>query len=418
MGLTGFRGRVVAVTVLLSVLVVSASVVLTQTLLSRATDAEARTLARTRAAAVASTAQVHDGQVRVIESASDTFDTVAWVYADGRLLDGRVPPGLRPTTDRLAASGAEEFTKVGQHLLYAVPRLLGGHRVTAVVTVDLTPYEKSERRTLFISLALGALAVVLTGLVAHEVVRQALRVVRRMSALADEWGDHDQGRRFGHAGRTDEFGELARTLDHMLDRMSATLADERRLTDEIAHELRTPMTVLRGEAQLAQLSNGRLDPDLVLVEVDRLQAAVTAILEAARSRMRGEGSCHLGVALEQAARGRNVSVEAPEGVEVDVPADLVIALVAPLLDNAARHAQGQVAIVSVVEDRAAVVHVLDDGPGFAAEDVQRLFEPGVSAGGGHGLGLAVVRRIALATGVEVRAVPDGRGHVELRLPLR
>jgi two-component system OmpR family sensor kinase len=418
MGLTGFRSRVVAVTVLLSALVVSVSVVLTQTLLARSTEAEARTLARTRAAAVASTAQVYGGRVRVIESAPDTFDTVAWVYADGRLLDGQVPRQLRPTADRLAASGVEEFTKVEEHLLYAIPRSLDGHRVTAVVTVDLTPYEKSERRTLIISLALGMLAVVLTGLVAHEVVRQSLRVVRRMSTLADEWGEHDPGRRFGQAGRRDEFGELAHTLDHMLERISATLADERRLTDEIAHELRTPMTVLRGEAQLAQLRDGRLDPALVLVEVDRLQAAVTAILDAARSRMRGEGSCHLRVALEQAARGRAVSVEVAEDVEVDVPADLVAALLAPLLDNAARHAQSQVAIVAELDHGKVIVRVLDDGPGFAAEDVQRVFEPGASGGSGHGLGLAVVRRVAVATGVEVRAVPDGRGHVELRLPMR
>jgi two-component system OmpR family sensor kinase len=60
--------------------------------------------------------------------------------------------------------------------------------------------------------------------------------------------------------------------------------------------------------------------------------------------------------------------------------------------------------------------VLDDGPGFQPDDLDRVFAPGHSGTDGHGLGLAVVRRIAKATGLGVRAVADGRGHVEVRFP--
>jgi signal transduction histidine kinase len=63
------------------------------------------------------------------------------------------------------------------------------------------------------------------------------------------------------------------------------------------------------------------------------------------------------------------------------------------------------------------VHVLDDGAGFRPDDLERVFAPGHSQTNGHGLGLAVVRRIANATGLDVRAVADGRGHVEVRFPL-
>ena len=63
-----------------------------------------------------------------------------------------------------------------------------------------------------------------------------------------------------------------------------------------------------------------------------------------------------------------------------------------------------------------VVHVLDDGPGFGPDDLERVFAPGHSGTDGHGLGLTVVRRITAATGLGVRAVADGRGHVEVRFP--
>ncbi|HKE70818.1 MAG TPA: HAMP domain-containing sensor histidine kinase [Nocardioidaceae bacterium] len=419
MGLTGFRSRVVGLTTLVSVLVVSASVVLTQLLMARATDADARALAHTRAHAVAATVTLRSGQVRAIEGPPDTLDAVAWVYADGRLVDGRVPTELADPAARLAAGGQERFSMVGDNLLYALPVDVQAHRVVAVVTVSLTPYEQSERRGLWISLALGLLAVILAAVVAHVVVRHSLRVIHRMSALADDWGEHDPDRRFGLGPPRDEFGELAQTLDRMLDRVAAAMADERRLTDEIAHELATPMTVLRGEAQLAQLDDSRLEPGLVLVELDRLEAAVTAILDAARSNLRGEGWCHLAPALQRAADERAVRVEAPSELEVAVPGDLVIALLTPLLDNAFRHARGDVALVAEPSGDAVVVHVMDDGPGFAMADVDRAFEPGTTSGDGHGLGLAVVRRIVdAAPGVAVRVVPDGRGHVEIRLPLR
>ncbi|MFD0515895.1 ATP-binding protein [Streptomyces aureus] len=63
-----------------------------------------------------------------------------------------------------------------------------------------------------------------------------------------------------------------------------------------------------------------------------------------------------------------------------------------------------------------MVDVLDDGPGFDPADVDRVFEAGVTGGDGYGLGLPVVRRIAASAGVEVRAIADGLGHVEVTLP--
>ncbi|MDX6252043.1 MAG: hypothetical protein QOF10_5403 [Kribbellaceae bacterium] len=416
MGLTGLRARIVSLAVLTATLVVAVLVVLSHVLLTRATEADTRTLARTRAEAVAATVQTDNGTVKLVEGTGDAFDAVAWVFADGRLIDGVRHSTVAEVVDQLGTAGQDEFRTTSRYLLYAVPLPVQGHRVTIVVTVDLAPYEHSEQRSMMMSLVLGALAIVLAGFVAYLGVSRALRVVHLMSALADEWGDHDPGRRFGLGPARDELGELAKTFDRLLDRVSDTIADERRLTDEIAHELRTPMSVLRGEAQLAELSGTQVDPQLVLAETDRLSTAVSTILDAARSRMRGEASCRLAAVLRQVSEGREVQIDTPPDIEVAVPADVVAAVLAPLLDNATRHARTTVSVQAEEAGDSVLVHVLDDGPGFPPDDLERVFAPGHSGTDGHGLGLAVVLRIATATGLGVRAVADGSGHVEVRFP--
>ncbi|MEU7061165.1 HAMP domain-containing sensor histidine kinase [Streptomyces sp. NPDC046197] len=416
MAVTGFRKRVVALTVLIATAVVAVLVVVSHVLLSRVTDADAHDLARTRAEAVAANVTAKGGRVVLTENGSEALDEVAWVYADGRLIDGNVPPSVVDRVEELADSGRSQTATVGDYLLYARLVPVDGHHVMVVVRVDLTPYETSEQRSLTLSLILGGLTILLAGGVAHLVVRRALRVVQEMAALADDWGHHEPGRRFNLGVPHDEFGELGRTLDHLLERVDNALADERRLTDEIAHELRTPLTVLRGEAQLAQLSGEPVAPEAVLSEVDRLDAAITTILRAARARTDDGTRCDLRSAARQAIGSRAVEVAFPAKVEVAVAPDVAVSLLSPLLENGLRHARSRVWVTARNQGEAVVVDVLDDGPGFDPADVERVFEAGVTGGDGYGLGLPVVRRIAASAGAEIRAIADGRGHVEVTLP--
>lgn len=416
MAVTGFRRSVVALTVLIATAVVAILVVVSHVLLSRVTDADAHDLARTRAEAVAANVSVKGGRVVLTENSSEALDEVAWVYADGRLIDGDVPPSVVGRVEELADSGRSQTATVGDYLLFARPVPTGGHHVMVIVRVDLTPYETSEQRSLTLSLVLGGLTILLAGGVAHLVVHRALRVVHEMAALADDWGHHEPGRRFNLGAPRDEFGELGQTLDRLLERVDNALADERRLTDEIAHELRTPLTVLRGEAQLAQLSGEPVVPEVVLSEVDRLNAAVTTILRAARARTEEGTRCDLRSAARQAIGSRAVEVAFPAKVEVALAPDVAVSLLSPLLENSLRHAKSRVWITARSQGEAIVVDVLDDGPGFDPAEVDRVFEAGVTGGGGYGLGLPVVRRIAASAGVEVRAIADGRGHVQVTLP--
>lgn len=416
MGVTGFRGRVVALAVLIATAVVAVLVVVSHVLLSRVTDADANALAHTRAEAVAANVAVRGDRVVLVESGNEALDTVAWVYADGHLVDGIVPDSVLDRVEVLAGSGQSQTTTVGRYLLHAQPVRLEGHRVVAVVRVDLTPYETSEQRSLAMALMLGGVSILLAGVVAYLMVGRALRVVHDMAALADDWGDHEPGRRFDLGAPRDEFGELGRTLDRLLDRIDKALADERRLTDEIAHELRTPLTALRGEAQLAQLSGHHVAPESVLTEVDRLNTAITTILGAARTRIDGGTRCDLGAAARQAIAGRSIELAIPADVDVAVPTGLVVAVLSPLLENGLRHARSRVWVTARIQPQDIVIDVLDDGPGFDPAEVDRVFEAGVTSGNGHGLGLAVVRRLAASAGVAVRAIADGHGRVEVTFP--
>jgi hypothetical protein len=86
MGVTGFRGRVVALTVVIATVVVAVLVVVSHILLTRVTDADSRGLAHTRAEAVAANVTVRGGRVVMTENGNEALDTVSWVYADGHLV--------------------------------------------------------------------------------------------------------------------------------------------------------------------------------------------------------------------------------------------------------------------------------------------------------------------------------------------
>jgi signal transduction histidine kinase len=413
------RGRLVAGTVLVALVVVAILVALSQLFLARASANDSRALARARAAGVAATVRSRAGHLVVLEGVTDVLDRTAWVFDDdGHLLDGSLPSDLVAPSTQLARGGRTAYWTSGHRLLYAEPIAIAGQHAVVVATVDRTPYERSESRTLWAMIALGALTVALAGVVAREVARRSLAVVRRMSLNADAWQEHDLDRRFDLGPPRDEISALGQTLDRMLDRIGAVLAAERRLTDEIAHELRNPLMVVRGEAQLTQLSGGGLRRDAaeaIIEAADRMEGAIRTLLDAARARDLGEGRCALAPAVRRAAHP-DVAVEVPEGLAVAVPEALLRAIVGPLLDNARRYARSSVTVRAEASGAVVELRVLDDGPGIPPDDLEAVFQPGWSRGGGHGLGLAVVRRLAGAAGVDVRAVGTGHGEFVVVLP--
>jgi two-component system OmpR family sensor kinase len=416
------RARMAATALLVSTLTSALLVIGVQVLLAQSNDSTAHSRLASRAAAAAATVtRTATGRIRVLEEHSTVLDQNVWIFnADRTLVDGRPSHAVSdPTVTRLGRIDSEHQETVDGVSYLALPVDRGGTRIATVVAAeDLEPYEKAERHSLWLTIALGASTVVVATAAAWVAATRSLRQVQSMADLADDWREHDVGRRFDPGEGGDEIAHLGRTLDLMLDRIVDALSAERRLTDEIAHELRTPLSVVLAEADLARqdATGGQREG------FDSIHAAAV--------RMRDSIDTMLSVARAHAARGERATIgllmsaldRAPTAYDtltVAAPLSPLVAAIRPLLENAERHGSGAARLEVRREGRTVVITVLDDGGGVSAEDLERVFEPGhTTHGDGSGLGLSLARRMVRAVGGDIVARPGPGGRFEVRVPGR
>jgi signal transduction histidine kinase len=280
------------------------------------------------------------------------------------------------------------------------------------------------------ALVAGSLAVVGAGTALGVLIGGRMsRRLRKAATAARKVADGDTGVRVREAigGRRvrDETDELARAVDEMADALQLRLEAERRVTADIAHELRTPVTGLVTATEL--LPPGR-PAELVRDRVHALRTLVEDVLEVARLDGAAEHPELQEVALGEFV-GRRVRVLAP-GAEVEVDEDAVVQtdprrlerILGNLLANAVRHGRPP---IEVVVD-GPLLRVRDHGPGFPPDLLREgpsRFRTGSSdrSGSGHGLGLTIAAGQARVLGARLtfrNASPaDGRGAVaQLLLP--
>jgi signal transduction histidine kinase len=395
-----------AAAIVVALLVGAFNVVLEATL-DRDVD---RTL-RSKAAAAATTAQVTSGRIVVRDSANDAaIDREVWVYA-GRTALVRPPAdaALQSAADALSRRASGFAESPGREArLHAVALTDDGRRVGAIVVAEsLEAYDRTTDVALAGSVALGGVLLLLVAVLTWIATGRAIAPVREMTRTAADWSAHDHGRRFGPGPRPDELGELAGTFDALLDRLAASLRHEQRLSAELSHELRTPLARIAAEAELLgrrARSAQEVEQGLraITSNTDEMGAILETLMKAAL-----------------AARGIELEVAAPAGVDVGVDAEFAERILTPLLHNAERHAVASVWLSAERAGTVVVIHLDDDGPGIPAELRDAVFEPGHSGtdGDGAGLGLALARRLARATGGDVEFARPPRG-VGARLCVR
>ncbi|MEA2665522.1 MAG: hypothetical protein QOI11_2466 [Candidatus Eremiobacteraeota bacterium] len=427
------RGRLTIVAVIgsavaLLVLTAAFNLVLRNSLRS---DVDSRLSSHANAALA--TVHFRGGHLHTTESAGDAaLDSGTWIYSGTTTIERpRAGRALQRAADELAASGRRTAALDEDARLLAVPIVSGGRRVgTVVAAASLAAYDRSTDIAL-IGSALFAFVILLavTGS-SWWITGAALRPVGRMTRQAAEWSDRDLDKRFGEADRSDELGRLAATFDTMLDRVAAALRQEQRLSTELSHELRTPLAKIIAEADLLlRRERSARDQREGLEIIHRGAVQMTAILETLMAAARSEsalpnGRVEVSVAAERAvshvhAAGVELTVAGPPGLIAGVDSEVVERVLAPLLDNAARHARRTVAVRLSRAGGRVAIDVEDDGDGVAAADTERVFEAGVTAANGHsgaGLGLPLARRLARAAGGDVDAQPGPGGRFRVDLP--
>ncbi len=416
------RRRLVALTGTLSAFVALGLVVVVQVVLAGAsTDTVARVLADRADALVKAADTTSSGPS--LKVPADLLEPGVAVYdMSGELVAGFAPPSQQETFERLSSAAKSTVVSRDTYSVMARPfTLSSGPSGVVVLSEPLTPYENDERAALAVSVAAGLLMVMLAVILAAWISRRALAPVQAMAETAHEWSEHDLDRRFGLGPPTDEIRALGQTLDELLDKVASAIRAEQRLTSELAHELRSPLTAIQATAELMAM-RGDLDDQLredvtdVLAECRAMGATMTVLLEISRRQASGaRGEITSGPVLEDAVRERHpdahLEVDLAQGLRVHLPADVALRALTPVLDNALRVAR-HVTLTSTPAAAPGLValHVHDDGPGVAPALVDDLFEPGTTdrMGSGSGLGLSLARRVARSTGGDVSLVPEDR----------
>jgi signal transduction histidine kinase len=283
-----------------------------------------------------------------------------------------------------------------------------------------------------LAIDLPILVAVLT-VAAWLLIGRALRPVRVMTQTAAGIADATAADRLAVPPWRDELGELAHTLNGMLDRLADAARRQREFVSDASHELRSPIAATRTQLEVALAHPDRADPTAALrgalAETARLETLTADLLALARLDERRPAVFEEldldDLVLEDAARSRAVAVDTRGVTAVKLHGDRKSLghLVRNLLDNAARHAASRVWVSTALDAGAAVLRVDDDGPGIPEADRARVFErftrlsPGRSRDdGGAGLGLALVQRIAAQHGGVARAgvSPHGGARLEVR----
>jgi signal transduction histidine kinase len=372
-------------------------------------------------------------RVAAAEAHYGLFDTNGR-HLGGDLLAPPVHPPLGGWTQ------VRSRTAAGPIVFYATAgRLPDGSLL--IVGRDTVGQRDSEARTaggLMIALAIVVIASLGVGLLLNALV---IRRADAVAGVAERIAAGDLGARAEVSARGDSFDRIGASLNRMLDRIEDLLTGMRTVTDSLAHDLRTPLTRMRGAIE------GALDPatphadcrealELVGLELDRVLSVFSALIDIARaesglSREMMQPFRLDELVLDVASLFAPVVEDAGQQLDIRPMVPLVIEgheqllrqAVGNLLFNAARHAGPGATVTLEVLDAAgaAEVAVADNGPGIPEEHRGRVKDRFVRldearGGSGSGLGLSIVAAAAKLHGGELR-LEDNRPGLRAVLSL-
>lgn len=355
----------------------------------------------------------------------------------GRTIAATITPlvPLKPGYEEFFRFQRDEYSGVGQSL---ATRLSGGMLIVIADRNDLKEIDRTLE-TLFAG-ALGAMLALGIGsaaLIAWLTRRRLSRIDRTAKAIIAG----DLAQRVPRDGSESEFDRLAATLNQMLDRIDALMDNLRQVSSDVAHDLRTPLTRLCNQLQRASTGEDEATRSGAIQaardQANELLEIFAALLRIAEveglAERRALTSIDLSTLLEEMGdtygpdfetSGRRLETTIPAGLQVRGDRRLLAQAISNILENTLRHtSEGTIAILSAARSQSFInITLQDDGPGVPAADADRLFQRFARAEAsrttaGHGLGLALVKAIAVGHGGDAYlSRSEGGFGVSITLP--
>ena len=418
-------------------------------LAARADRIETESNLRSEAAELASAAASAEQPIvlRALTNAAITrllrIDGSTFVRLDGTGQPiGALPAGVRRSDVAPVASAPEGVTSGRRgRLVYAAASadLPGGGRIVAVLTERSGGGLASARK--WFALA-SAIVLALSIIAAFLVGRRLTRPIRDVEAATRRITGGELSTRLDMPPRhhVDEVSDLVRSINSMAESLQRSKGVEQQFLMSISHDLRTPLTSIRGYAEAINDGTMRdVGPaaGIILNETRRLERLVRDLLDLATLQARSFSFRHERVDLAMVARsaveglstdsfGLTIRCDVADNVPVWADRDRLDQVVGNLVENARKFAASVITVGARSVGDVAMLWVDDDGPGISPTDRPHVFERlyvstdrPVRAEAGSGLGLAIVAELISGMGGTVAAekAPAGGARMVARLPV-
>jgi signal transduction histidine kinase len=304
---------------------------------------------------------------------------------------------------------------------FAIPFRVACLRIGDGSQIYLGLSERDELRVLnslrLRFLLLWMLIVVFGFAIVFLTTKRMLSHVRRITEAASRIGHSDLNTRVPTTQRNDEVAQLGLTLNRMLDRIENSMHQLHTITDSLAHDLRSPLTAIRGklEMSLSATSHGDQAEPIVsaIEELDRLAEFLNQSLDVAEAKADALRLTRNPIDLAELIRvmidlyepsmtekGLQIQFPSPSSATIEADAALIHRMIANLFDNELKHLPAACTVTIRIQTEDDFVSLIfeDNGPGFSPEVLPLLFEGRVKGreSDGHGLGLAFIDAVARA----------------------
>ncbi len=376
---------------------------------------------------------------------SDRVIVIAFFDQNRRKVSGDdISPNGMKLFDQAIGSDSVEFDRLAEET-FAAKKIRIKNSADHVLILQL------KRPQPFIvpdvtSLVLRILALILTGgLVCYALARYLTSPVSKLRQATRKFASGELQTRVGEkAGKgRDEFSQLAKDFDEMAERIESLVTSEKRLTQDISHELRSPLARMNVALEIAKNKSGKeTHPMLERIEKEsnRLNEMISKLLILSKLETGAQEFEKQKINLkklveetvsdadfEAQAKGKTVKITAIEDIRFLGSENLIRSAIENVLRNAVRYTDEKTTVEVSLKNLNgnAVIDIKDYGNGVAEAELENLFRPFYRIGearerksGGVGLGLAIAQRAVLAHKGEINARNTGDGlRVEIKLPL-